>query len=365
MPCKRPSPSSRLFWPWNVHNVHSSSIGGLSERDFGGDLARSEALGLLARAALGEYPVVFTFRKARTALYFWPRFCWIGTKIPTCCWEWGCTCTASVGTPRGGTDLDLYLRKLGKPGARLAVSATPCKNGITFGKTLREPDSDRPFLQRGFLLDRARLLITPTGLDEVVRALTGCGLVEGKPGIDAARRLLQHLNAELAEEGKRRLVDCVLDTAGRPGRPRPWRDRQAATKQLLGAASTLSPARAPPWSLCPTTSGSAPIKLCACWSGRGAKRRRVPAFVLQPSVRLGRPGAALSRVGLALWDGSPEPFRLHGSWRAVPQRRRKTVLARSFLNCGFWPKPPVHCHYSANTMQGGRDPRLRGFAHAS
>ena len=53
-------------------------------------------------------------------------------------------------------------------------------------------------------------MVTPLGLDGAVRVLTGSGLHENKAGVDLAANA-PGLENVLAEEGKRRLVDCVLD----------------------------------------------------------------------------------------------------------------------------------------------------------
>jgi hypothetical protein len=178
----------------------------LGERDFTGEPARAEALGLLARAALGEYPIVFGFERPS-------RSCTLGPGLD----RLHSYLLLSVGLhlPRllehtgVAGNLDLFVRKLASL-ARVAVSAAVQKRHY-LRQSLREVDADRPFLQRGFLLERARVLVTPIGLDAAVRSLMGHGLAEGKAGIDAGRRMMQALGSALAEEGKSRLVDCVLD----------------------------------------------------------------------------------------------------------------------------------------------------------
>jgi hypothetical protein len=100
-------------------------------------------------------------------------------------------------------DVELFLRKLGSL-ARLAVSAAVQKR-----QYLRQHGDES--LRRGLLLERATLLVAPLGLDAVVRTFTGTGIVEGKPALDLARRLVEHMQAALTDEGRRRLVDTVLD----------------------------------------------------------------------------------------------------------------------------------------------------------
>src|SRR5262249_50006924 len=57
--------------------------------------------------------------------------------------------------------------------ARLAVSAARQKREF-----LRRHSARRDLLNRGFLLDRARLVIIPVGLDAVVRESIGVGICE-------------------------------------------------------------------------------------------------------------------------------------------------------------------------------------------
>jgi hypothetical protein len=180
----------------------------LSERDFGDQGDRAEALGLVARAAMGDYPIVFHFERRGRPCLLGPGLDRLHSYL-----------LLSVGLNLGrllehtgaGVDLELFLKKLGSL-ARLAVSAGVQKRQY-LRQTLRQADADRPFLQRGFLLDRARLMVSPLGLDGAVRTLTGHGLADGKPGVEAARRILQQLDDELTEEGRRRMVDCVIDSA--------------------------------------------------------------------------------------------------------------------------------------------------------
>jgi hypothetical protein len=181
----------------------------LGDRDFGpaADAARADLLEAMVRAALGEYPITFVFDRPRRPLSLGPGLDRLHSYLLMVVGLDLCRFLDHTGIT---DDSELLLRKLASL-TRLAVSAGVQKRQY-LRETLRESDVDCSFLQRGFLLDRARLMVTPIGLDAAVRRLTGSGLYEGKTGLDLARRILQELNAVLANESKRRLVDCVLDT---------------------------------------------------------------------------------------------------------------------------------------------------------
>ncbi len=116
----------------------------------------------------------------------------------------------------------------------MAVSAGVQKRHYV-RETLHDAAAERSFLRRGFILDRARLMVTPLGLDGAVRTLTGSGLNESKAGLELARRILQSLDNVLAEEGKRRLVDCVLDMS----EELPGGEASAPARQQLTVAGRL------------------------------------------------------------------------------------------------------------------------------
>jgi hypothetical protein len=97
-------------------------------------------------------------------------------------------------------DTGRFLQKLGSL-ARLALSA-----GVQKRAYLR-----RPALARGFLLDRARLLVTPIGLDAVVRTLTGKGLCAGGAALELGRQVVQRLRDVLRQDGRAARLEACLD----------------------------------------------------------------------------------------------------------------------------------------------------------
>ncbi len=152
--------------------------------------------------------------------------------------------TVGVHLPRlaeqPGADGDpaRFLKKLGSL-ARLALSAAVQKREF-----LRRQER----FQSGFLLDRARLVVAPVGLDAVVRTVTGAGLCAG--GLDFGRQIVQTLRDVLRKDGALSRLDTCLDgpddfrvgdgarTAETFAGLTPW-DDTVAPKQQLKAAGAL------------------------------------------------------------------------------------------------------------------------------
>jgi hypothetical protein len=99
-----------------------------------------------------------------------------------------------------------YLQKLGSL-ARLALSAAAQKRDF-----LRRHSEGRPGLRRGFLLERARLVVVPVGLEAVVHALAGRGLSAGT-GLELARQILRRLREVLEQDGRASHLETCLDSA--------------------------------------------------------------------------------------------------------------------------------------------------------
>jgi hypothetical protein len=98
--------------------------------------------------------------------------------------------------------VDRFVQKLGSL-ARLALSAAAQKREF-----LRR--QGRSELVRGFLLERARLMVVPVGLEEALRRLTGQGLCDPQ-GLELASRIVERLREVLHEDGQARLLDACLD----------------------------------------------------------------------------------------------------------------------------------------------------------
>jgi hypothetical protein len=117
-----------------------------------------------------------------------------------------------MGSP---ADPERFLRKLGSL-ARLARSAATQKRDF-----LRRTSGDRPELNQGFLLDRARLVVAPLGLEDAVRSLLGRGLCEDPPALTLGRRVIQELRDVLRRDGQGTQLDTCVDG---PADPMPHED---------------------------------------------------------------------------------------------------------------------------------------------
>lgn len=98
----------------------------------------------------------------------------------------------------------VFLQKIGVL-CRLALSAATQKREF-----LRRHAALRPALTRGFLLERARLVIVPVGLGEAVRALTGRDAWGSAPGLDYARQVGLRLQEVLRQDGQTMRLETVV-----------------------------------------------------------------------------------------------------------------------------------------------------------
>jgi hypothetical protein len=103
----------------------------------------------------------------------------------------------------GARDPELFLAKKLPSLVRLALSA-----GVQKRAFLRRHDRA---LSDGFLLDRARLLVVPVGLDRLVRELCGAGLCDGEGPLDLGRRIVGRLREVLRQDGLSAHLGTCLD----------------------------------------------------------------------------------------------------------------------------------------------------------
>jgi hypothetical protein len=167
----------------------------LGERDF----ARAGAgrLTEVARAALDGAAVAFAFDRPRHPV---PLAEGIDRQHPAV------LLTVELHLPRLAEHVRSgpagFLQKLGSL-VRLALSAAVQKRDF-----LRRCSQERPAVTRGFLLDRARLVAAPVGLDAAVEALLGRSPWDGGPALEYARQVLEALRDVLRQDSR----SCGLDT---------------------------------------------------------------------------------------------------------------------------------------------------------
>jgi hypothetical protein len=97
--------------------------------------------------------------------------------------------------------------------ARLALSAAVQKRAFLRRQERARPErpGDAPAVTSGFLLDRARLVVAPVGLDAVTYTFTGRGLCAGGAALDFGRRLVQRLREVLRQDGRSSHLETCLD----------------------------------------------------------------------------------------------------------------------------------------------------------
>jgi hypothetical protein len=89
----------------------------------------------------------------------------------------------------------------------MAVSA-----GVQKRNYLRRLERHYPSpLTTGFLLDRARLVVVPIGLDQVVTQVGGRGLASGGASLDFGKQIVTRLREVLKEEARSSHLDACLD----------------------------------------------------------------------------------------------------------------------------------------------------------
>ncbi|MBI1917984.1 MAG: hypothetical protein HYS12_25100 [Planctomycetes bacterium] len=178
----------------------------LSERDFS-ESAR-ERLARVARAALIGAPLTFVFDRPRRPLFLAEGvqrphpavLLSVGLHVPRLV---ALITDELRGAPGGpGERLLVRLKSL----ARLALSA-----GLQKREFLRRHVRASPALVRGFLQERARLLVSPIGLDAAVQALLGRGLCSGEEPLDLGRAILRRLREVLREEGRASALETCVD----------------------------------------------------------------------------------------------------------------------------------------------------------
>jgi hypothetical protein len=195
-------------------------------------------LNRLVRRALEGEPLTFVFDRPRQVVALAEG---LDRQHPALLLRVGLVLPRLLQQLNGPVEPDYFLEKLGSL-ARLAISAATQKREL-----LRRRGQGRPGLSRGFLLDRARLVVVPVGLDATTRALLGQGICSGGAPLAFARQVIERLTQVLREDGRARLLETDVDSAGEGlGELPAWKysglmghDLEAGPLEQLRAAGVL------------------------------------------------------------------------------------------------------------------------------
>jgi hypothetical protein len=181
----------------------------LSERDFAAEPERRERMRELARLALEGAPLAFVFDRPRRPVALAEG---IDRLHPALLLSVGLNLPQLALQPGIDGDPAKFLSKLGSL-ARLALSAGVQKREYLrrLERTRSSSTAEASALTSGFLLDRARLLVAPVGLDCVVQSFVKKGLCAGGAGLDFARQIAQRLREVLRQDGRLAHLDTCLD----------------------------------------------------------------------------------------------------------------------------------------------------------
>jgi hypothetical protein len=176
----------------------------LGERDFTPEGA--ELLARLARLACSGAELAFTFDRPRRPVHLAEG---VDRPHPAVLMVVGLHLPRLAHQPGVEGDPERFLGKLGSL-ARLALSAAVQKRAY-----LRQRDRTRPVdvpaVTGSFLLDRARLVVAPVGLDAVVNHFTQRGLCSGGQALEWGRRSVQRLREVLHQDGRAVQMATCLD----------------------------------------------------------------------------------------------------------------------------------------------------------
>lgn len=179
----------------------------LGERDFASE-QRARLLHM-AGLALDGFPLTFVLDHPRRPLYLAEG---MDRGHPAVLLTVGVHLPRLAGQPGVNGDAEVFLHKLGSL-ARLALSAGVQKREFLRRLDRARPDrlAEEPAVTSGFLLDRARLVVAPVGLDAVAESFTGRSLATGGAALDFSKRVVQRLRDVLRQDGRATHLDTCLD----------------------------------------------------------------------------------------------------------------------------------------------------------
>lgn len=200
-------------------------------------LAADGRLETVAELALGGARVGFVFDRPRRPVALGEG---LDRRHPAVLARVGLNLPALAQQPGMLADFDRFRQRLGSL-VRLAITV-----GTQKRDHLRR--QNRRAITDGFLLDRARLVVVPVGLDEVVTLYTGWSMANGGESLDRGRLIVQRLNEVLRQDGRAAALEGCVEGAVPPGGPGPERARvpgvtpwapEASIRAQLSAAGTL------------------------------------------------------------------------------------------------------------------------------
>jgi hypothetical protein len=159
-------------------------------------------LARLVRLAWQGYPVGFVLDRPRRPLALAEG---LDRRHPAALVQVGLPLPALAGQPGMLADVDRFRQRLGSL-ARLALSVAVQKRD----RIRRHAEADTA-VRRGFLLDRARLVVAPVGLDEVAHLFTDWGLANGGTSLELGRQIVLRLRDVLRHDGRLVQLDTSLD----------------------------------------------------------------------------------------------------------------------------------------------------------
>ena len=161
----------------------------------------------------------------------------------------GLNLPALANQPGMLADPGRFLQRLGSL-VRLALSAAVQKRRFLREKERARGNGSGVPLTSNFLLDRARFVVTPIGLDAVVGLFTEWGLCNGGESLELGRQIVQRLCDVLRQDARSAQMDACLDgpfAFGLDGSPAqseavagltPW-DATASAQSQMRAADVL------------------------------------------------------------------------------------------------------------------------------
>lgn len=179
----------------------------VGERDVRRDAA--PRLEQVARLALGGAPVGFVFDRPRRPVVLAEG---MDRQHGAVLMMTGVSLPRLAEQPGAGDGPEPFLRKLGSL-ARLALSAAVQKRDYLRKqeRARAERSGQSPALTSGFLLDRARLVVAPLGLEAMVQRFLGRGLSSGGAAVDLGRQIVLRLRDVLARDGGALHLDTCID----------------------------------------------------------------------------------------------------------------------------------------------------------